>query len=207
LPSDWDPNSLAPKPAPPPIANPPPSSPPPGISPPPPKPLLRPREPRLGPLLFAVGLALLSLNFLLDAYVFYSLYNSPSSSLFNSIELAYALGTLFTAIGVLMACAGWLIDKGQTARARGLTSQSAGWERRLAGRLIVTLGASAVAAATLTLSIIELDEYWMVSPNLPIWVLWTIYLVEGLGILGIAIGWGIHRSAFPAVGVPDPGLG
>jgi len=192
---EWNPNSLEPEPSPRTIEGqaiiPPPAA----FIPQTPVPIPPFRQSRVGPILFTLGVGLISLNFLLNSYAYYQLTNSPSSISFQSIELAMSLGEIFTAFGVLLASAGWVLDKRATRLVLGSIAQNERKTRQLAGQILVLLGAAAIAGATLFLGVVELEVYYNVTISLPNWTIPFIYAVEGIGVLGIAAGWWIHRSA------------
>jgi hypothetical protein len=192
---DWNPNSLDPQPSRPaaggPTTIPPPSTPTPGI------PVWTPAsaQSRVGPILFTFGLGLIALDFLLESYVYYQLTSSPGSFNFQTYELIMALAQIFAAFGVIFASFGWVLDKRATQPTGGFAVQNEGKVRRLAGQILVLLGAWAFAGANLFYGVIELESYSNVSINLPIWTLSFIYAVQGVGVLVIAVGWWIQRSA------------
>ena len=105
-----------------------------------------------------------------------------------------ATAELFTAIGVLVATTGWVLDKREVARVHGLSTRSSQKTRRLAGQILLVLGALAVVGATLYFSIIEFAVYYNITLNLPVWTIEFIYALEGVGILVVAVGWWIQRS-------------
>lgn len=158
-------------------------------------PVLQPRESRVGPILFTLGLGLIAVDFLLVAYTYYALTNSPSFDTFRSIQLYMAIAQLFTAIGAPLAGVGWLLDKREIARVQGKTASGEGSSQRLAGQVLVLLGATAIGAATLVFGILEFEVYYNVAVNLPTWSVLSIYAAEGIGVLVIAVGWWIHRTA------------
>jgi hypothetical protein len=157
-------------------------------------PMSPPRQFRVGPILFTLGIALISLSFLVNSYAYYEILHSSSGSTFQGIELAFGLGEVFTAVGVLLASVGWLLDKQASARVQGI-AQTDRTARRFAGLVMVLLGAAAIAGATLYLGALDLAAYYQVTITLPNWAISFIYAVEGAGVLGIAAGWAIHRSS------------
>ncbi len=165
------------------------SIPPPAVSNPP------PRAARAGPILFTLGLGLLSLYFLLSSVAYYEVTTSPSSNSFQWVLLSLGLGYVFVAAGVLLAATGWLLDKRETVRVQEVSTQSERTMSRRAGQVLVLLGASAIAAGFLFLGVIELDAYYNVTFSLPTWTLSLDYAVEGVGVLAVAAGWWIHRRS------------
>ncbi len=148
----------------------------------------------MGPILFTLGVGLLAVSFLISAYTYYTLTNSPLTVNFQNIDLYMATAELFTAIGVLVATTGWVLDKREVARVHGLSTRSSQKTRRLAGQILLVLGALAVVGATLYFSIIEFAVYYNITLNLPVWTIEFIYALEGVGILVVAVGWWIQRS-------------
>lgn len=144
--------------------------------------------------MFTLGVGLLAVSFLISAYTYYTITNSPSAVNILNIELYMATAELFMAIGVLVASTGWVLDKREIARVHGFSTRSSQKTRRLAGQVLVVIGALAVVGATLYLSIIEFSFYYNVTLNLPVWTTAFLFALEGVGVLVVAVGWYIQRS-------------
>lgn len=148
----------------------------------------------MGAIVFTVGVGLLGVSFLITASAYYSLTNSPFNVNFQTIELEMAMAQLFLAIGALVASTGWVLDKRVISRVLGFSTRSGPTTRRTAGQILVVLGALFVVGATLYFSIIEFAVYYSVTLNLPNWTISLIYALEGIGVLVVAVGWGVQRS-------------
>lgn len=148
--------------------------------------------------MFTVGLGMIGLNFLLAADAYYSIINAPFTTTLQTAELELGLGEIFVAFGILLASTGWWLDQRAIKRIRGLAQPSERRGRRLAGLGIVVLGAVATAGATLYFGIVEAAPYFNATFTLPSWTLAFLYAVQGVGVLAIAAGWAIHRSALRA---------
>jgi hypothetical protein len=185
---DWNPNSTNPRPFVPAVeARTIPATPPVMASPP-------PRPSRVGPALFVVGLGLISINFLVSAWAYYVEFNSPSINTFQWVELAEGLGEVLVGFGVLLGTAGWLLGKRDVARYPRAATQDNGATRRGVGQVVVIFAALLISGASFYFGGIELAVYYNVPITFAAWTLSLIYALEGIGILGLAIGWWIHRT-------------
>lgn len=153
-----------------------------------------PRGSRLGAIVFELGVGLFAVSFLISASIYYTLVNSSGIPNYQTIELEMAIAELLMAIGALVAGAGWVLDKRELARVLGLSTQGGQKTRRLAGQIIVVLGALTFFGGALYFSILEFLPYYNITVTLPSWTLSFIYALEGVGVLVVAVGWSIQRS-------------
>ncbi len=190
---EWNPNLVVPKPAPP-VTRAQSAAVPATVTSIPPT-----RKSRVGPILFTLGVGLVSLNFFLSAWAFYVTFNSPSLNNFNWQELADALGEIFLGIGVVLGATGWLLGKREVIRFQEPATLARGATRRVVGQIVVIIGSLLICGATLYLGALELEAYWNVPINLATWVYTLILTVEGVGVLGVAAGWWTHHSGSTAL--------
>ena len=154
-----------------------------------------PRRPAsIGPILFVTGVVLLSVDFFLSAAAYYEIYNSSSVYSFQSIELAYGLGEVFTAIGVLLAATGWVVGKRSAARIRESPIPRQASPLLGIGQAIVLLGAGMIAVVSVYLGTLELTVYVNIYLTEPWWIFPLLYSIDGAGIVALACGWLIHYS-------------
>jgi len=152
-----------------------------------------PRQPRLGPFLFILGIGLVSLSFLLNSYANYEVqYNLVWY--IQSAVLVYGLAYVLTGVGVLCGCAGWVLEKQASSRVRGIGRTDRG-ARRVAGQVVVLLGGAAIASVTIYQGSVGWLDYYKIAIAFPEWFWWFSYAAEGVGALGIAAGWSVHRTS------------
>jgi hypothetical protein len=151
----------------------------------------------VGPILFTLGVVLVSLNFFLSAWAFYVIVNNQSSNNFDLSELANALGEILLGIGVVLGATGWLLGKREVTRFQEPATLTRGATRRVVGQIVVIIGVLLICGAALYLGAVELGDYWNIPISLSTWVYTFILTVEGIGVLGVAAGWWTHHSGSP----------
>ena len=150
---------------------------------------------RAGPVLIVLGLCLISLQFLFSAYVYNEITNSPTNFNFKTTELLYALGWFAEGLGIVLASVGWTVDKRATARSLGAAGPGESKGRTLAGQVVAILGAIIAAIGAFTIGVIEFSVYASVTLMPPLWLVTFVYATLGVGVLAIAAGWALYRSA------------
>lgn len=155
------------------------------------------RVTRTGTVLFFVGLLLVTVGYILDAYLYYLFVVTPPFSLseLSQQQLYAAVGATFSLAGILLAGVGWILDQDAIARATtesGTFVRGALWT---AGVVIVCSGLVCVGAESGFTAYLSYAEYLQVSINLGMYTEVLFEVVLALGILLVALGWFLQHTA------------